>query len=339
MKKLVIALGIGLCLSAALHAQSYLLVIQGENGKFYLDHAVTPKENWYSVGRLYNISPRQIAPFNGLTIDKPLTIGQQLKIPLTTVNFTQNTKKAPGETLVPVYHVIKEKEWMYHISTTYNKVPIESLEKWNHINRDQAKAGMDLIVGYLRVKTSESAFATGNTEKTVAQTTLPAPKKEEVKTTGSELTDTKPAAAAAVPVVPVTKPESKPVVTTASTTSAPVSQPTTPSQVNTYAASHQTGGFFISDFSGNGKTVTGIAATFKSSSGWQDGKYYALMNNVPVGTIIKVTSPTTSKSIFAKVLGQLPEMKESAGLAIRISNAAASELGTGEGRFEVEIRY
>ena len=82
-----------------------------------------------------------------------------------------------------------------------------------------------------------------------------------------------------------------------------------------------------------------MAGTFKSTSGWQDGKYYALMNNVEVGTIIKVIAPATQKSVYAKVLGQLPEMKESEGLTVRISNAAASELGEPEGKFNVEVNY
>jgi hypothetical protein len=32
-------------------------------------------------------------------------------------------------------------------------------------------------------------------------------------------------------------------------------------------------------------------------------------------------------------------MKESNGLITRISNAASAELGTGEGRFNVEVKY
>jgi LysM repeat protein len=330
MKKLIITICLGLFLGSATKAQSYLLIIQGEAGKFYLDHTVVAKENWYSVGRLYNISPKVIAPFNGLTIDKPLTIGQLLKIPLNAVNFSQSGKSVAGETLVPVYHTIREKEWMYHISTTYNKVPIESLEKWNHINRDQAKAGMQLIIGYLKVKTTESALASGAAAKPVAESAKfsSEPKPEETRTAqdGSSLTKQ--------PAVSPSKPEPRPAT---QTTAAVVSGTT--SQVNTYAASHQTGGYFMGDFSDNKKTLSGSAGTFKSTSGWQDGKYYALMNNVPVGTIIKVTSPSTNKSVFAKVLGQLPDMKESAGLSVRISNAAAAELGTGEGKFPVEIRY
>jgi hypothetical protein len=99
------------------------------------------------------------------------------------------------------------------------------------------------------------------------------------------------------------------------------------------------GGAFKGDFNASGKSADGQAGTFKSTSGWQDGKYYALMNNIPVGTIVKVNDPSTGKTIYAKILGQLPDMKESAGLAIRISNAAAAELGEGEVRFAVEVRY
>jgi hypothetical protein len=99
------------------------------------------------------------------------------------------------------------------------------------------------------------------------------------------------------------------------------------------------GGYFKNDYSDGGKSTSGLAGIFKSTSGWQDGKYYALMNNIPVGTIVKVTGGTSGKTVYAKVLGQLPDMKESAGLAIRISNAAASELGEGDGKFNVDVRY
>ena len=112
----------------------------------------------------------------------------------------------------------------------------------------------------------------------------------------------------------------------------------TAERINNYAATHSNGGFFSGDFSAAGKSASGQAGTFKSTSGWTDGKYYALMNGVPVGTIIHVTAQN-SKAVYAKVLGQLPDMKESSGLLIRISNAASAELGLGEGRFAVEVKY
>jgi hypothetical protein len=104
-------------------------------------------------------------------------------------------------------------------------------------------------------------------------------------------------------------------------------------------APHFNGGRFKVDFSDGGKSVAGQAGIFKSTSGWQDGKYYALINNVAVGTIVKITDQSTGKSVYAKVLGQLPDMKESAGLTVRLSNAAAAELGEGDGRFGVGVSY
>jgi hypothetical protein len=105
-------------------------------------------------------------------------------------------------------------------------------------------------------------------------------------------------------------------------------------------APHFNGGVFKSDFSDGGKSATGQSGIFKSTSGWQDGKFYALMNNAAVGTIIRVSDASTGKSVYAKVLGQLPDMKESAGLTVRLSNAAAAELGEGDAtRFNVGVNY
>jgi LysM repeat protein len=292
------------------HAQPGPLMIAGESGKFYISHVVVAKENWYSIGRMFNLSPREIAPYNGLNMDKALDIGQQLKVPLTPGNFIQKDSKTEGEALVPVYHIVQEKEWMFRLSAIYNDVSVSNLEKWNHIKRDDVKPGMSLIVGYLRVKTGQSPLA-GSTDKPPAT---------------------------AVSTQPVNQPPQTAVQTAA--VAVPVAAETgavNPARMNTYASEHSTGGFFSIDFSGTGKSASGMAATFKSTSGWNDGKYYALMNNVPVGTIIKVT--VNGKSVYAKVLGQLPEMKESTGLLIRISNAASAELGTGEVKFPVDVRY
>ncbi|MBS1605411.1 MAG: LysM peptidoglycan-binding domain-containing protein, partial [Bacteroidetes bacterium] len=140
-------------------AQSDELLVLGQTGNLHLEHTVVAKENWYSVGRLYNLPPKDLTTYNKLTLAKPLVIGQKLEIPLTAVNFSQNGQKGATEALVPVYHIVQEKEWMYRISVNHNKVPIPNLEKWNKMNKDQVRAGMHLVVGYLKVKTALSALA------------------------------------------------------------------------------------------------------------------------------------------------------------------------------------
>ena len=84
--------------------------------------------------------------------------------------------------------------------------------------------------------------------------------------------------------------------------------------------------------------LTGDADVFKTINGWNDRKFYVLINEIVPGTIVRLTAPN-KKSICAKVLGPLPETKGAAGLIIRMSNAAASALGMDEQRFMVSITY
>lgn len=325
-------------------SQSNELIIQGQTGKLYLEHTVIAKENWYSVGRLYNVNPKELAPYNHLTLAQPLIIGQTLEIPLTAANFSQNGVKAAGETLIPVMHITREKEWMYRISVNHNKVPIPNIEKWNNVTPDQIHPGLHLIVGYLKVRTALSALARNASAEPPA-TSAPAPtppiatspKPTANPTTSKPMTGvskpiaTDSPAASTATVAPPTATTTRPAATPAPATFVPAaSAPPAP---------HFNGGAFRGDFNDGGKSASGMAGVFKSTSGWQDGKYYALMNNMTVGTIVRITDPTTNKTVYAKILGQLPEMKESTGLSIRMSNAAAAELGESDTRFSVQINY
>jgi LysM repeat protein len=306
-------------------AQGNDLQVQGSSPNLYLMHTVQAKENWYSIGRIYNISPKQLAPYNSLSLEKALAIGQTLKVPLTAENFSQDGSKAADEVFVPIHHTIQEKEWLYRVSVNYNKVPVESLEKWNNINKDQAKAGLKLVVGYLKVKTGQSALAAQG-ETRIARTNpvpvnIPDEKKPETKE------QKKPASPPVVDNVDpslvrnnTSKPETKPIVVS-----------------NT--ATETKGSYFKGQYEENGKSISGSAGIFKSISGWSDGKFYALVNNVAVGTIIKVNNPVSGRAIFAKVLGNLPDMKESMGLIARVSDAAAAELNATGAKFSVEVRY
>lgn len=325
MLKLKVLLVLIVCFTTVTLSAQSKLAIQGSSPSLYLLHTVAAKENWYSIGRTYNQSPKEIAPFNNTTMDKPLAIGQKIKIPLTAANFSQDGTKAADEVFVPLYHTVQEKEWMFRISTNFNKVSPENIQKWNGVSNDQLKAGMQLIVGYLKVKQSQSALASMGLKKIPATASAPVvvkeakveePKKEEVVTAP-------PAKEEPVKPEPV-KEEAR----TEPVTTLPNNPP----------ASHK-GGSFRKLYVESGNATTGNAGVFKSTSGWNDGKYYALMNNVPIGTIVKVSFSSTNKTIYAKVLGQLPEMKESQGLTIRISDAAASELGVELNKFYVDVKY
>ena len=330
------------CLPILSLAQNTPLIIEGVSPGFYITHTVQPKENYYSIGRMYNISPKLIAPFNNLQLEKGLSLNQIIKVPLDDGNFLQLGNASNDEALVPVYHTIKDKEGLYRIGVNYNKLPLESLKKWNNIKGESAPNGTSLIVGYLKVKKELSSLATSAKIK-------PFDKGKDIEISKKD--------------VPVVIASSEPAVAIKKILPAPVKEKevvaepvkkVTPVAVKAAEALPQptatdvayknfNGGYFKGLYNKQLKndllSENGSAAVFKSNSGWQDGKYYCLHNSASAGTIIKITSTATGKFIYAKVLDVIPDLKQNNGLLIRISNAAAQELGVGEEKFDCTLSY
>ena len=100
-------------------------------------------------------------------------------------------------------------------------------------------------------------------------------------------------------------------------------------------------GYFASLFSNQKKaasiqTLEGTAAVFKSLSGWQDKKFYILTNQLPVGTVVRITT-ADFKSICAKVINSLPEVGNA--VQYRLNDAAAAILGITNKTFQISVTY
>lgn len=321
-------------------------MVEGISPALYITHKVAPKENYYSVGRIYNVSPKDIAPFNKLQLETGLSPGQLIKIPLNSSNFSQEGNAAADETFVPLYYKIKEKEGLYRVALNHNSLALETLKQWNNIKGDAVKTGTQLIVGYLKVKTELSALAKAGGSSTI---TIAPAKPEETKVPVPEII-TKPVAeketekakaketkkereAAAKKVIADEKINTKPVKATPVTES-----PKTVSGKNTGGASFKT---LYDQQKKNAEVseIIGNAGVFKSTSGWTDNKYYCLQSNASPGTIIKITNSANGKFVFAKVLDIMPDIKQNEGLIIVISNATADALGATEANFTCLLNY
>ena len=304
MKKLLI-IALLFC-SITSFAQTDFLV-QSNGSTMFLKHTVQPKEGIYSIARMFNIAPKEIATFNKIDINSGLNVGQTIMIPLNTTNFTQSKNSG-----TPVYYVVGEKEGLYRVSTNNGKVLMANLRKWNNLSSDNLTTGQKLIVGYLNAPELK-ATASAEPFKVKEVTTPPAVKEGPPQTLPTQKNVEK--EKDAEPVVKTNPPVSKPAQTTS----------------NTVTYNDAAGGYFKKEYDeqGKGATAKELTATsgiFKTASGWQDGKYYALMDGVDPGTIVRVINPTNGKTIYAKVLGQMSGIRQNAGLELRISNAAASVL-------------
>jgi LysM repeat protein len=324
------------------------LLVEGVSPGLYLSHKVAPKENYYSIGRIYNVSPKDIAPFNNLQLEKGLSLGQTIKIPLNNSNFFQSGKAASDETFVPVYYKIKEKEGLYRVAKNNNDLPLETLKQWNGIKGDAVKNGTQLVVGYLKVKTELSSLAKNGVgtsigsvatvvveeKKAAAPETVEKPvvKNAEEKNNKKEPEKKKEVKEVETKVVAApenVKPEKK----------APETEPR-----KTAAEKNVTETNFKKLYESQLKDAepvetTGNAGIFKSTSGWEDRKYYCLHNSASPGTIIKITNPANGNIVFAKVLDVIPDIKMNEGLLIIVSNAAADALGAVETNFNCSIKY
>ncbi len=302
-----------------LFAQKADLLVKSSDKGLYLEHKVVPKESFFSVGRLYNVSPKFIASFNKIDLNKGLFIDQKIRIPLTDTNFTQDGNKG-----TPVYYKAKDKGTLAEISSGHNNVSIANLKWWNDLSGDNVKEGAKLIVGFLLSKEMPSITINNKSKPEEPVAKVPEPVltekdiKEEKKEAEAEIKAEKKDEKKDLP--PVIKEERTVVI--------------------------QGQGYFKNDFERQvritavSKIETVTAGIFRTTSGWTDAKYYLLIDKVPPGTIVKVTNPSNNNSIYAKVLGEMSGIRQNEGLSIRISNAAASVLQIQEqDKFIVKINY
>ena len=294
-----------------------LVVKNGEKG-LYLEHKVAAKEGLYAIGRLYNVSPKHIAAFNKMDLNQGLEIDQLLRIPLSDTNFSQ--KSTSG---TPVYYEVGPGEGLLKVSNVNNKVSLKSLRDWNDLTSDNLHADSKLIVGFLLSKEMVALIANNRVKK------IEAPKKQEDK----PVVKTEPVATVKQEVVQEKKKEELP----------KVMPPATKEETQPVFAAN---GFFKNSFDQQvrtkpvSKNSTVTSGIFKTNSGWQDAKYYLLIDGVSPGTIIRVINPDNNKAVYAKVLGEMNGIRQNQGLDIRISNAAASALQIKEeDKFVVKVNY
>ena len=320
------------------------LVLKSGSKGMYLEHKVAAKEGLFPLGRMYNVHPRHIANFNGIDFNKGLAIGQKINIPLTDTNFKQNVNKG-----VPVYYVT-EKENLANISVK-SKAQIGDLRGWNNLAVDNAAAGTKLIIGFLITNEMQDRVVAITPKTLVVEESVSNVKKQETSEKKQPVNEPKKDVVVEESVSNVKKAEEQKKQTEPAVKETPPEKEepkkTEPPIVKPQASMNEDGtGYFKNNFNQQLKTSpltkeqTLTSSIFKTQSGWQDGKYYLLINGVEPGTIVKITNPSNSKTVYAKVLYSMDKIRENQGVDIRISDAAASSLAVSEtDKFILKVNY
>lgn len=312
-------------------------------------HVLKKGETLSMLASKYNTTVGDIMRLNGMHQDTKLVIGSKIKIPQGSV--AANTSTAAHVKSIPVKpettkvvkeqtHVVKQGETLFAISKMYS-VSVDQIKAWNNLTSDDVNAGQQLIINSNTVITTNANDEVATQQPVKEPENKPAvseqqtaPTTQHVDTANNitqqpQTVDTNTSLNNPTNNAPVTTPPVQPAATNTSNTTI------NPSSVGPE-------GYFASLFGVDVqqrslKTVDGVSMTFKTASGWADKKYYILMNDVPPGSIVKVIA--NSKTIYAKVLWSLGEMKENEGLQFRISNAASAALGIADQKFNISVTY
>ena len=305
-------------------------------------HTIKQGETLSAVAVKYATTVGNIMRLNGMNTKSQLKIGQVIKIPVSTKpTITSIIEEPKKQVITPVLthtvlkpetriiitditYVVLKGQSLYGIAKRFNATETQ-LKNWNNLKNNKIKIGQLLIVG----------------KEPIEKSTIPVITKPEIV---KPITDKPAVAIIAIPETveltvlsagsaKVTKPESTP-LPTAKEVIKPEQAQIPPS--NKYVT---TEGYFARYFNSKEKlaNTTGNAAVFKTTSGWSDKKYYVLINDINQGSIVRLT--VNNKSICAKVLGPLPDIKEDNGLLLRLSNSAAAMLGIEDMKFDVEVTY
>ena len=338
-------------------------------------HRIKANETLSSIAKANKTTVGDIMRLNGMNSKSILKVGEEIKLPnpetktpVTNKIVTSVTtiappvempkKVIPAEAAAPLetssnpikYTVVKGDN-LYRLSKKYN-VSEAQIIQWSGMKNDIIKPGQVLIVGQEATSskvitkdiipviakdapinkpvslpkdtTTTFKFVARDTNKVVA---IPA----KVDSTIAAIKDA--VSVDTIKTIPKVVVKEKPTIN--------IDEPVTdPPPIKKYAKYVEEEGFYAGYFNRKDiskNTTTGTVGTFKSTSGWNDKKYYILIDDITQGTIVMITA--NHKSICAKVVGPLPNIKEDLKYLARINNAAADALGIQDTGFGVVINY
>jgi hypothetical protein len=209
-------------------------------------------------------------------------------------------KNESCDSCAAVYHIVGKSEGLYRIGKWYGNQPVAVLKQRNNLRSDALSLGQKLLVGYIVTSGKPEAVPPASIG---ANDTVISLMKGSVEEEIKEI------------------PKAPP-----------------PQKILSYTGE----GVFANEYSpAEGEIVkrTGKASSFKSESGWSDGRFYVLNSSLKAGLVVKISNPSTGVFVYAKVVGPLPDIKQNHGLSLRLSNAAATMLGLWEEDKSFELHW
>ncbi|MFC0513836.1 LysM peptidoglycan-binding domain-containing protein [Mucilaginibacter angelicae] len=304
--------------------------VENLNGKKVIVHKLDPKDNYYSIGRRYNVSPKAIIQFNN---NAPLKIGGIVKVP-TELPFsgeaaTQPAVTAPAKQVVTTPAPVQQKT-VTQAPVQQNKPqvqpPVSSpapvsqtvANKPQQAAADTVKKISMLNVQQYKVSAGETLFSIAKRFNTSV---------DDIKSLNKLSSDSlNPGQVINVRTGLPPEEAKQPVMQRDSTSVA--------AQPDTTGGDHGKANRF-----GLYEKIEKGVATWMDDAGLDPKKELVLHRTAPIGTIIKITNPMNNHTTFAKVVGRFTDNESNKNVLIIMTKNTADALGALDKRFQVNISY
>lgn len=313
--------------------------VENLNGKKVILHKLDPKDNYYSLGRKYGVSPKVIQKFNN---NASMQIGKIIKVP-TERSIVETVTPAPAAVQQPVTKPTAQQPVTKPAEQAPVKAkpveqpapiktqPVATPQQQPQVQKEEPKPNATATPA-VTAATQEYKVAAHETLYSIAKrfnTTV------DVITQLNKLKSTTltPGQVLLVPngTAPVTPP---PVV-------APEAHADTAKRDSTYVAAadslanHKAGANKYGLFEKNEKGV----ATWIEDASLDPNKKLVLHRTAPIGTVMRITNPMNNHVTFAKVVGRFTDTQYNRDAIIVMTKNVATALGALDKRFQVNISY
>lgn len=307
--------------------------VENLNGKKVIVHKLDPKDNYYSIGRRYNVSPKAIISFNN---NAALKIGGIVKVP-TELPFSEEAVattpvQATAKQVVTTPAPAQQKE-------VTKQVPVQNRPQ----APTQAQVSSPAPVAQAQVSKPQQVYA--DTVKKISmanvqqykvsagETLISIAKRfntsvDDIKALNKLNSDT------LAPNQVINVRTGMPPEDTAA--KQPVMQR---DSTNVVMQQDSTADHGKANRFGLYEKVEKGVATWMDDAGLDPKKELVLHRTAPIGTIIKITNPMNNHTTFAKVVGRFTDNETNKNVLIIMTKNTADALGALDKRFQVNISY
>ena len=300
--------------------------VENKDGKKVIIHKLDPKDNYYSLGRKYKVSPKAIMQFNN---NAPMPIGGIIKVP-TDRPFLESVTPAPTPQ-VPVKQTapVKTTPIVTAPPVKQQAPPVtKPMVVQPQVTQPQAPVQQQTTV----TPTQDYKVSAGETLYSIAKrfgTTV----EDITAINGLTSTNLSPGQIIKVHSGQATAPvqvATTPVVAKPDATVTPgIVMPVDSANANHFNSNKY--GLYEKDEKG--------VATFMDDTSLDPSKKLVLHRTAPIGTVIKITNPMTNLTTYAKVVGRFTDNESTKDVIIVVTKNVADSLGALDKRFHVTISY